>query len=225
MKRKLACLAALLALLLGLASCGGLQSLSGIGASDYINNRGSWRPDNSFSCKLRVWRAVPGGHHTDFTYNATLEQLRGKLQARCPDAVFSIAQDKFIVIEQRDTIFLIEQVERMEGDRYNRFQIFAPIANLDIDTIFNNGKLIYIPYHLIEGLETQYYQGERLLPTEFSFSVLGTMDDFEAFYRKWSAVDVIRPDGSTLVVTCDTDGACPQLTLSFEGDTVNFSAE
>ena len=108
----------------------------------------------------------------------------------------------------------------------DRFQVFAPIANLDIDTVFNTyGKLIYMPYHLIEGLETQVYQGQRLLPTQFSFPALGTIDDFEAFYRKWSAVDVARPDGNTLVVTCGADSACARLTLTFEGNTVNFSAE
>ena len=223
MKRKLAYLAALFALLLGLASCGGLQSLSSISAMDYL------APDaGRFSAPLHVKRADIGGEFTNFTYDATLEKLREILQGKCPDTRISTAQDRFIVIEQPENIFLIEQINRVEGDRYNRFVCFAPIASIEDGGDSSYGQLVYMPYHLLNGLEAQYYGSQPLQVAQFSRferTAQSGIDDFEAFYRKWSAVDVARPDGSTLVVTCDADSACARLTLTFEGDAVHFSAE
>ena len=209
-------LALLPVLLLALASCGGPQTLNSIGALDYLIG-GEWHEGNSFSCGLRVKRAEPGGGHTYFTYNASLEELQEKLQELRPDAAYSTAQGKFIVIEQPGGVFLVEQRDKIEGDRYNRFQIFAPLANI-------GGKLAYMPYHLLEGLETQTYQGQRELPAQFTCTALAGINDFEAFYRKFPVIEVMRAGERSLVITCGADNACARLVITFNQNQVTFTA-
>ena len=107
----------------------------------------------------------------------------------------------------------IEKLDE-DGADETRYAFFAPVAQFQIDTPRDTYAYMYVPYHLIKGIEVQTSLGypDKYART-FECDACGTVDDFINFYSFLDQCEVEESGGGSIMVTSKENGY--QMRLSF----------
>lgn len=198
-----------------LSSCGGLQSLRSIHAQDILNNQ-------KLSIKMRVRNASFGSEETTFSIGKDIEELADEITTKDPSLSTTIYQNKYILVQTDKTFFLLKKTENIKEDKKKdtRYTFFSPIGTFD--TSLCSTTYMYIPYHLISGIDVQYYSSyDNPYPKTLTCETTGTIDEFYEFYSHIAYCEVEKDD-NRLTVTSEKNECTMEVSFS-QDNTVTFS--
>lgn len=124
-------------------------------------------------------------------------------------------KSKYIAVETGTECFLIEQIEKIDGDKEkeSRYEIFVPIGLFEINRPGDKYVNMYIPYHLLTGIAIQHRPDyDNPYTATIECETFGTIEDFYSFYSKFKQCEVEK-ETSSLIVTNKKNQYRMKLTL------------
>lgn len=208
MKRKVFIVVLVFVLLL-FSSCGGLKDLNSISADDYING-------TYYSINVSVKNADTAPGYTYFAIPKDIEELRQEIADKSSNEdTVEVCQGNFILIKEAASCFLIQKIEKLDVDQesYNRYVLFAPIGTFEANKEKDKYVYMYLPYHLLKGINVQHYQYQNPFSTQITCETIGTIDDFYDFYHFFEQCEVDK-DADSLIITNKISGYKMEVSFS-----------
>ncbi len=193
---------AIIILLLSSVACGGLHSRSSIEAKDLIS-------DENLKINLQVERSNVSSPSQRFSVKMGLDELADAVKKADGSLTVTVCRDKMILIETKSGFFYLLPIEKTEEDGEDdvRYSFFAPAARFRIDTERDTYVDMYVPYHLIEGVQIQTEIGYPEAYTKtLTCDACGSIEEFIRFYSALERCEASKMGEDSFVVSyrdCD----------------------
>lgn len=201
-KKSLSLVVAVILLLLPLIACGGLQSRSSINAKDLISGE-------NLKINLQVERSNVSSPSQRFSVKMGLDELADAVKKADGSLTVTVCRDKMILIGTKTGAFYLMPIEKVEGDGEDdvRYSLFAPAAKFRIDTPRDTYVDMYVPYHLIDGVQIQTEIGyPEEYPKTLTCDACGSVEEFIQFYSAFERCEVSETGEDSFAVSyrdCD----------------------
>ena len=214
------CLAVIL-LFASLSACGGFHNRSYILAKDLISGE-------NLKINLQVERTGDTSPSQRFSVKMGLEELANAVKKADGSLQVTVCRDKMIFIGTKAGAFYLMPTEKVEGDGEDdgRYFFFAPAAEFKIDAPGNTFVDMYVPYHLIDGVQIQTAIGyPEAYPKTLACDSCGSMEEFIQFYSSLKQCSVRETGDDSFTVTYRDCDYQMKVSLSEDGDksSVTFS--
>jgi len=197
-------------LVFSLSACGGTHNASKIQVQDSITKQ-------FISIPVAVKNVYDSaGYYATFSISSDLSDLSQTLSAKIDNVDFSvnIYQNKYIVLQAKDSCFIVGEIEENSEDQKNshRYLICSPTAEFNVSN--SNQVRMYMPYHLLEITTfVDINFNNSIGDNTVKFETSSTIDDISNFYASFNRYNVTE-QGNTITVTDKGSGNSMLITLS-----------